>query len=218
MTTTHPNIGNSVLSLPSLCATAVFEGLSHTVKEKDKLRLARNTGYNELQMASRRITSRNGTVKTGIDVLEEHNFRELHGYGVDRMKVGLVTNQTGLDSRGQRTIDVLARAPGVQLAAIFSPEHGIFGTMDSNEIKNSQDRATGVPVISVYGNSDANRRPSLESLAELDVIVFDIQDVGVRFYTYESTLGYFLEAAAKAGKPMIVLDRPNPIGGVSVYG
>jgi uncharacterized protein YbbC (DUF1343 family) len=214
----HPHVGKSVVSLRSRIATAVVDGLGLTVKEKDKLRLARITGYNESLMAARRITARNGEVKLGIDVLEEHNLRELHIDGHHTVKLGLVTNQTGLDSRGQRTIDVLADAPGVQLAAIFSPEHGIFGTMDSTEINGSRDQATGIPVISVYGNSDANRRPSPASIEGLDEIVFDIQDVGVRFYTYESTLGYFLEAAAKAGKPMIVLDRPNPIGGASVYG
>jgi uncharacterized protein YbbC (DUF1343 family)/CubicO group peptidase (beta-lactamase class C family) len=214
----HPHVGKSVVSLRSRVATAVVEGLSLTVREKDKLRLARITGYNESMLASRRITARNGAVKTGIDVLEEHNFRELHVDGVDKLRVGLVTNQTGIDSRGQRTIDVLAHAPGIQLAAIFSPEHGIFGAVDSTDIQNSKDRATGAPVMSVYGNSDASRRPSIESISGLDVVVFDIQDIGVRFYTYESTLGYFLEAAAKAGKPMVVLDRPNPVGGVLVYG
>jgi uncharacterized protein YbbC (DUF1343 family) len=214
----HPHVGKSVVSLRSRIATAVVDGLGLTVKEKDKLRLARITGYNESLMAGRRMTARNGEVKLGIDVLEEHNFRELHIDGTANVKLGLVTNQTGLDSRGQRTIDVLAHAPGFQLAAIFSPEHGIFGTMDSTDINDSRDQATGVPVISVYGNGDANRRPSPASIAGLDEIVFDIQDVGVRFYTYESTLGYFLEAAAKAGKPMVVLDRPNPIGGASVYG
>ena len=214
----HPHVGKSVVSLRSRVATAVVEGLALTVNEKGKLRLARITGYNESQMASRRIMARNGAGKNGIDVLEEHDFRELRIDGLDTVKVGLVTNQTGMDSRGRRTIDVLAHAPGVQLAAIFSPEHGIFGNQDSTGIDNFRDQATGVPVISVYGNTEARRRPPLESMSGLDVIVFDIQDVGVRFYTYETTLGYFLESAAKAGKPMVVLDRPNPIGGVAVYG
>ena len=214
----HPHVGKSVVSLRSRLATAVVEGLSLTVRERDKLRLARITGYNESLMASRRITVRNGVAKAGIDVLEEHNFRELHVDGVEKARIGVVTNQTGIDSRGQRTIDVLAHAPGVQLKAIFSPEHGVSGAMDSADIQNSTDRTTGVPVISVYGNSDTSRRPSIESISGLDMIVFDIQDVGVRFYTYESTLGYFLEAAAKAGKPIVVLDRPNPVGGASVYG
>ena len=214
----HPNVGKSVVSLRSRIATAVVDGLALTVKEKDQLGLARITGYNESLMASRRITARNGAVKNGIDVLEEHDFRELRIYRGQTVKIGLVTNETGIDSLGRRTIDVLAHASGIQLAAIFSPEHGIFGSADSTDIHNSEDSATGVPVVSVYGNTDAKRRPSIESISGLDAIVVDIQDVGVRFYTYETTLGYFLEAAAKAGKPIIILDRPNPIGGASVYG
>jgi uncharacterized protein YbbC (DUF1343 family)/CubicO group peptidase (beta-lactamase class C family) len=214
----HPRGGRSVVSLRSRLATAVAQGLGLTVTEKEKLRLARITGYNESLMASRRITARNGQVKTGIDVLEEHNFRELHVAGSGPIKVGLVTNQTGIDSRGSRTIDVLAAVPGIQLKVIFSPEHGILGAADTTDVGNSQDSATGVPIFSVYGDSDARRRPSVEVISHLDVIVFDIQDVGVRFYTYETTLGYFLEAAAKAGKPILVLDRPNPIGGFAIRG
>lgn len=214
----HPHVGKSVVSLRSRVATAVVDGLALTVKEKEKLRLARITGYNESLMASRRTTARNGAVKNGIDVLEEHDFRELRVNSAGAVKIGLVTNQTGIDSLGRRTIDVLAHAPGVQLAEIFSPEHGIFGSADSIDIHNSRDSTTGVPVISVYGNTEAKRRPPIESISGLDAIVFDIQDVGVRFYTYETTLGYFLEAAAKAGKPIIILDRSNPIGGASFYG
>jgi uncharacterized protein YbbC (DUF1343 family)/CubicO group peptidase (beta-lactamase class C family) len=214
----HPHGGKSVVSLRGRIADAVVDGLGLTVTEREKLRLARITGYNESLMASRRLTARNGSVKNGIDVLEEHDFRELHIAGAKTVKVGLVTNQTGLDARGRRTIDVLAHAPGVQLAAIFSPEHGIFGSVDTPNIDNSRDQTTGVPIISVYGNTEAQRRPPAESVAGLDMIVFDVQDVGVRFYTYETTLGYFLEAAGVAAKPMVVLDRPNPIGGASVYG
>jgi len=102
--------------------------------------------------------------------------------------------------------------------AIFSPEHGIAGVLDTTEIGNSRDTTTGVPVYSVYGDTDSKRRPSADTIAGIDAIVFDIQDAGVRFYTYESTMGYFLEAAAKAGKEMFVLDRPNPVGGASVQG
>jgi uncharacterized protein YbbC (DUF1343 family)/CubicO group peptidase (beta-lactamase class C family) len=214
----HPHVGKSVVSLRSRVATAVVDGLSLTVSEKAKLRLARITGYNESLMAARRMTARNGAVKNGIDVLEEHEFRELRGKGDKRVKIGVVTNQTGVDAQGRRTVDVLAHAPGVELAAIFSPEHGVLGSADTTDIRNSKDSATGAPVISVYGNTDALRRPSMDALAGVDEIVFDIQDAGVRFYTYETTLGYFLEAAAKAGKPMVVLDRPDPIGGTSVYG
>jgi uncharacterized protein YbbC (DUF1343 family) len=214
----HPRGGRSVASLRSRIATAVVEGLDLSVSEQEKMRLARITGYNESLMAARRIESRNGQVKNGIDVLEEHAFRELHADAAHPVKVGLITNHTGVDGRGQRTIDVLARAPGIQLAAIFSPEHGITGTVDTTEIANGRDAATGVPVTSVYGNTDAKRRPDPAAVAGLDVLVFDIQDVGVRFYTYETTLGYFLEAAAKAGKELVVLDRPNPVNGAFVQG
>jgi uncharacterized protein YbbC (DUF1343 family) len=130
----------------------------------------------------------------------------------------LVTNQTGVDAEGRRTIDVLAHAPGISLDAIFSPEHGVAGTLDTTNVGNSKDSATGIPVYSVYGASDAARHPSIEVMKQLDAVVFDIQDAGVRFYTYETTLGYFLEAAAKAGVEVIVLDRPNPITGSFVQG
>ena len=134
------------------------------------------------------------------------------------VRIGLVANQTAIDAHGRRTADVLAHAPGIRLAAIFSPEHGIAGNLDTTNIADSQDRATGAPVYSVYGETDASRRPTQAQMAGLDVIVYDIQDVGVRFYTYESTLGYFLEAAAAGNKEIVVLDRPNPIGGAYVQG
>ena len=152
------------------------------------------------------------SVRPGLEVLLD-DPRPIAG-----KKIGLVTNQTGVDSDGRRTIDVLAQAPGVSLEAIFSPEHGVTGAVDTTVIGNSKDDATGVPVYSVYGATDAARRPSLEVLKGLDAIVFDIQDAGARFYTYETTLGYFVEAAAKAGIEMIVLDRPNPITGSMVQG
>ena len=151
-------------------------------------------------------------------MLESHSFRELHADANHPMRVGLVTNQTGMDAHGQRTADVLAHASGLRLTAIFSPEHGIAGKLDTTAINNSQDAATGVPIYSVYGDNDTKRRPSSAALDGIDIIVFDIQDIGVRFYTYESTLGYFLEAAAKTGKEIVVLDRPNPIGGAYVQG
>ena len=214
----HPQGNGSVISLRARVATAVVHSLELTVTERERVRLARITGYNESMMAERRFTARNGDVKAGIDVLEEHAFRELHPDPEHPVRIGLVTNQTGLDARGQRTIDVLARAPGITLKAIFSPEHGVAGVFDTTAIGNSRDAATGVPVYSVYGDTDAKRRPTPEELANVDAIVYDIQDIGVRFYTYESTLGYFLEGAAKAQKEIFVLDRPNPIGGSYVQG
>jgi uncharacterized protein YbbC (DUF1343 family) len=130
----------------------------------------------------------------------------------------VVTNQTGIDADGRRTIDILAHAPGVSLDAIFSPEHGVTGTLDTTDLNNSKDAETGIPVYSLYGAKDAARRPPLDVMNQLDAVVFDIQDAGVRFYTYETTLGYFLEAAAKAGVEIIVLDRPDPITGSFVQG
>jgi uncharacterized protein YbbC (DUF1343 family)/CubicO group peptidase (beta-lactamase class C family) len=214
----HPRGGKGTVALRAKVATAVVKALSLKVADKEKLRLARVTGYNESLMASRRVTFRNGSVKSGIDVLESHDFRELAPDEGRPVRVGLVTNQTGVDSRGTRTIDVLAHAPGVRLSAIFSPEHGIAGQVDTTEISDSHDAATGVPVYSLYGDSDTKRRPTAAEISDLDVLVFDIQDIGTRFYTYESTLGYILEAAAKSHKKVVVLDRPNPIGGSMVQG
>ena len=215
----HPRGSNSgVVSLRSRIASAVAQGLELTVTEDQALRLARITGYNEAMSAARLVTARNGSVRTGIDVLESHDFAELREPGAAKTRLAIITNQTGLDSHGNRTIDVLAKAPGIELAAIFSPEHGVAGSLDTTAISDSRDAATGIPVYSVYGDTSAKRHPSLEILRSVDAIVFDIQDVGTRFYTYETTLGYFLEAAAQTGKKIFVLDRPNPINGIYVQG
>jgi uncharacterized protein YbbC (DUF1343 family)/CubicO group peptidase (beta-lactamase class C family) len=213
----HPRGKGSAVALRSKIATAVAAAVPLSVTEKDKLRWASITGYNEAQTAARRLASRNGTVQAGIDVLEAHGFDPIRGTTAKK-KIGLLTNQTGVDSQGRRTIDVLSQAPGVSLDVIFSPEHGVTGTLDTTNVGNSRDAATGVAVYSVYGGTDAARRPSLEILKTLDAVVIDIQDAGTRFYTYETTLGYFLEAAAKAGIEIIVLDRPDPITGSFVQG
>jgi len=213
----HPRGKTNAIALRSKVATAVAAALPLTVSEKEALRWQSITGYNEAQSAARRMSVRNGSVKTGVDVLEEHGFDVLQMAG-RKKKIGLVTNQTGLDADGRRTIDILAQAPGVSLDAIFSPEHGVTGTLDTTDVNNSKDAATGVTVYSVYGAKDAARRPPPEILTQLDAVVFDIQDAGVRFYTYETTLGYFLEAAASAGIELIVLDRPDPVTGSFVQG
>ena len=148
-------------------------------------------------------------VLTGIDVLERDGFKQLAG-----MKVGLVTNHTGRDRQGRQTIDVLNKGPGVQLLALFSPEHGIRGLADE-KVSDSKDLQTGLPIYSLYGET---RRPKPEHLKNLTALVFDIQDVGTRYYTYLSTLGYVMEEAAKAHLALFVLDRPNPIGGVEIEG
>jgi len=152
---------------------------------------------------------RNGKVQTGVDVLEAENFAPLEG-----RRVGLITNSTGVDAAGRRTVDLLAHAPGVKLLAVFSPEHGIEGQADSR-VLSSTDAATGLPVYSLYGDTE---RPTDRMLEGLNALVFDIQDAGVRFYTYITTLGYCLEAAAQKGIEFYVLDRPNPINGDEVEG
>ena len=148
-------------------------------------------------------------VLTGIDVLERDGFKQLAG-----MRVGLVTNQTGRDRSGRQTIDVLSKATNVKLVALFSPEHGIRGLADER-VSDTKDEQTGLPIYSLYGES---RRPKPEQLKDLDALVYDIQDVGVRFYTYITTLGYVMEEAGKAKLPVFILDRPNPINGVDVEG
>jgi uncharacterized protein YbbC (DUF1343 family)/CubicO group peptidase (beta-lactamase class C family) len=148
-------------------------------------------------------------VLTGIDMLARDGFKQLAG-----MRVGLVTNHTGRDRAGRLTIDVLFKAPGVKLTALFAPEHGIRGLADE-KVSDTKDEQTGLPIYSLYGDS---RRPKPEQLKDLDALVFDIQDVGARCYTYITTLGYVMEEAARAKLPIFVLDRPNPINGVDVDG
>ncbi|HEV2718195.1 MAG TPA: exo-beta-N-acetylmuramidase NamZ domain-containing protein, partial [Terriglobales bacterium] len=213
----HPRGKGNAVSLRTKLASAVAAALALTPSEREQTRLKSITGYNEAQTAARRVAARNGSVQTGIDVLERNNFDPVRG-AAGKKKTGLLTNQTGVDLQGQRTIDVLAHADGISLEAIFSPEHGVTGTLDTTEIGNTKDAVTGVPVYSVYGATDSARRPSLDVLKQLDTIVVDIQDAGVRFYTYEATLGYFLEASARAGIEIVVLDRPNPITGSFVEG
>ena len=213
----HPRGKGSAVALRSKVATAIGAALPLTASEKEALHWESITGYNEAQSAARRMSARNGSVKTGIDVLEEHAFDVLQVAGRNQ-RIGLLTNQTGVDADGRRTIDVLAHAQGVSLEAIFSPEHGVTGTLDTTDVNNSKDAATGIPVYSVYGAKDSDRRPPLDVMRNLDAVVIDIQDAGVRFYTYETTLGYFLEAAARTNVEVIVLDRPDPITGSFVQG
>jgi uncharacterized protein YbbC (DUF1343 family)/CubicO group peptidase (beta-lactamase class C family) len=213
----HPRGRSNAIALRSKVATAVAAALQLTTSEKEALRWRTITGYNEAQSAARRMNTRNGSVKNGIDVLEAHGFDVLQVPG-RKKRIGVLTNQTGFDADGRRTIDVLAQAPGVSLDAIFSPEHGIAGTLDTLHVGDTKDEATGAKVYSVYGGTDARRRPSIDVLKQLDAVVLDIQDAGVRYYTYETTLGYFLEAAAKAGTELIVLDRPDPVTGAFVQG
>ena len=148
-------------------------------------------------------------VLPGIDVLSNQDFDILQN-----KRVGLITNHTGRNAAGVSTIDTLFRAPGVRLTALLSPEHGIRGDSD-DRVSSSFDAKTGLPIYSLYGK---NCRPTSEMLRNIDVLVFDIQDIGTRFYTYIGTLSLAMRAAKEAGIPFVVLDRPNPIGGEKVQG
>jgi uncharacterized protein YbbC (DUF1343 family) len=154
-------------------------------------------------------SGRPGRVQTGIDVLEAEKFAPLRG-----KHVGLITNHTGLDALGRSTIELFFHAPGLQLVALFSPEHGIAGRADE-KFASSKDPTTGLPTYSLYGES---LRPTDEMLAGIDTLVFDVQDAGVRFYTYTATMAYCMEEAAKHNIAFYVLDRPNLLGGDVIEG
>lgn len=150
-------------------------------------------------------------VACGIDVLRADSFALLKA-----KRVGLITNHTGVAADGVATIDLLHQSEGVELVRLFCPEHGLRGTAENGiKVEDGKDPKTGLPVVSLYGES---RKPTAEHLAGLDVLVFDIQDIGARFYTYIATMGLAMEAAAEAGIGFVVLDRPNPIGGHRVEG
>ncbi len=198
----HPKPNTSVVRLRSLVATLVAASLTDV--DLEKIRRANR------QEASSQV-DRQSRVLTGLDVLVRDGFQPFAGKGV-----GLITNHTGIDRQGRRNVDLFMTAPGVQLKAIFTPEHGLEGTAESEHVENPRDPATGVPIHSLYQRN--RRRPSPEMLQGVDVLVFDIQDVGTRFYTYITTMAYSMEEAARAGIPFYVLDRPNPITGTRVEG
>lgn len=150
-----------------------------------------------------------GHVLTGIDVLEKNQFAPLTG-----KRIGLITNHTGVDRNGKSTIDIFFRANAIKLVRLFSPEHGLRGIMDE-KVSDDLDSKTQLPVISLYGKS---KQPMPEHLADLDILVFDIQDIGTRFYTYISTMALCMRSAAENNKEIYILDRPNPISGLIVSG
>lgn len=150
-------------------------------------------------------------VQTGIEVLRQRGFDILKG-----KRVGLITNPTAVDASLRSTVDILAGAPGVKLVALFGPEHGVRGEFAAGDIVGTTtDPKTGVPAYSLYGR---NRKPTADMLRDIDLLIYDIQDIGCRSYTYISTMGLAMEAAAEAGIPFVVLDRPNPLGGLRVEG
>jgi uncharacterized protein YbbC (DUF1343 family) len=201
----HPTARPALTSVRSKVATIAAASVGIAVQGVTL------TGYNETFTAAgvHRDVGRNAKTLTGLDVLVANRFRPLQG-----KRVGLITNQTGLDSQGRRNIDLMRQA-GVKLVALFSPEHGFGGREDRPGIQDATDYTTDLKIFSLYG---ATLRPTSEMLRGLDALVFDIQDVGARFYTYETTMAYAMEAAAKAGIAYYVLDRPNPITGTHVEG
>lgn len=206
----HPRGGASISGLRGQVATAAARALGLS---------SSSMGAPSQVSETRHGAPGSVAVKTGIDVLEATSFAVLKSASKDgHLRIGLLTNQTGVDAHGRRTIDILTSAPGVELTTLFSPEHGIAGAKDSEDLHNGTDAATGLPIISLFGSKSSDKRPKPENLAKLDAIVIDLQDAGVRFYTYESVLGYFLEAAGKTNTPVFVLDRPDLIGGGSVQG
>lgn len=157
------------------------------------------------------LRAQTATVRTGIEVLRDRKFDVLQG-----KRVGLITNPTGVDRSLQSTVDILHGESGLKLVALFGPEHGVRGDHAAGDVVGaSTDPATGIPVYSLYG---ATRKPTADMLQDIDILVYDIQDIGCRSYTYISTMGLAMEAAAEQGIPFVVLDRPNPLGGERVEG
>jgi len=199
----HPKRGKSLSSLRSRVATIVAASLNIDAPGVIL------TGYNEA-LGGRRTVEPNHNVLTGLDVLEQQNFAPLKG-----KRIGLITNQTGLDRQGRRNVDAMVAA-GVKITALFSPEHGISGKEDREDESDSKDSATGLPIWSLHDNGRFRMTPKM--LSSVDTLVYDIQDAGARFYTYFCTLLYAVEEAGKTHHPIYVLDRPDPVTGVHVEG
>ncbi len=199
----HPNgkgdVNQLVARIGSVASAAILEPRQHKPRAP--------AGASAVMEKRRSVQS---DVRCGIDVLRNQEFAQLRG-----RRVGLITNQTGTDQEGNSTIRLLHESPQVELVALFSPEHGIEGKLDSAKITDTRDETTGLPIFSLYG---AERRPNAENLKGIDTLVFDIQDIGTRFYTYVSTMGLAMQAASEHGLRFVVLDRPNPLGGHSIAG
>jgi uncharacterized protein YbbC (DUF1343 family)/CubicO group peptidase (beta-lactamase class C family) len=202
----HPKIRPAITSLRARVATTVAAALGIEIPG------VLLTGYNETLVGAglRRAAARNATTATGLDVLAEEGFGRLKD-----LRVGLITNHTGLTRDGRRGVDAMLAA-GINVAALFSPEHGISGREDHENVGHSKDEATGIRIWSLYEGK--NRRPNEEMMGGVDAMVFDIQDIGARFYTYMCTMVNAMEEAARRKIPFYVLDRPNPITGTHVEG
>lgn len=197
----HPDENGGVIALQHELGTLAANAIDGFDFSKVSDALAPDPANRRL---SARPSPKDGPVLNGIDVLKRDSFRQLRG-----RKIGLITNHTGIDRERNATIDLLHAAPEVKLVALFSPEHGIRGDQDHEKIGDTTDQKTGLPVYSLYGE---RRTPSADQLKGIDTLVFDIQDIGCRFYTYISTMTNCMEAAGKAKVRFVVLDRVNPIG------
>ncbi len=195
----HPNGKGSVNQLAGKIANVVAASITK-----------RDTAKSDRAMRDPVASGQRDAVLTGLDILERNSFRELAN-----QRVGLITNHTGRNLKGQSAVTLLQNAPNVKLRILFSPEHGFEGKLDIAKVLDSQDKGTGIKIHSLYGET---RRPTAEMLADIDMVVFDIQDIGTRFYTYISTMGEAMIAAAEHHKKFVVLDRPNPINGIDVVG
>ena len=204
----HPDGKGDVTPLRARVSTLAAAALSAGTSSAPPALHAPNAA-NAASAPPAATTPRARSTTPGIDVLARDGFTILKG-----KRVGLVTNHTGRTLNGASTIDVLHKAPGVSLVALFSPEHGIRGLVDE-DVPSSRDESTGLPIHSLYG---ATRRPTDAMLSGLDTIVIDLQDIGARFYTYPATTGYVMEEAAKRNIAVVVLDRPNPVNGWQIEG
>lgn len=216
----HPRgdvAGAPKINIRTRVSNAVAAALDLKITNAQQRKLYGITGYNEAMVGYRRATTRNSKVLNGIDVLVASNFAEIKK-NREVTRVGVLTNHTGLDQNGQRTIDLFAKAPGIKLAALFAPEHGVLGELDVSSIGDTTDQATGVKVWSIYGTTPESRHLPQAALKDLDAVVVDIQDVGSRFYTYVASMRNALHDVAQAGIEIYVLDRPNPITGIFVQG
>ena len=189
----HPDGKGSVNALAGRIATVAAAAISEDTRKTNQ-----------------RSSTRTTLVQTGIDTLVASDFEV-----IKHTRIGLITNQTGICSSGQSNVELLRNAKDVDLVVLFSPEHGFAGELEKSKIVDSIDGKTGLKIYSLYGET---RTPTAEMLSNVDTIVFDIQDIGTRFYTYISTMGNAMKAAATHGKRFVVLDRPNPIGGITVSG
>ncbi|MDR2441556.1 MAG: DUF1343 domain-containing protein, partial [Planctomycetaceae bacterium] len=206
----HPDGKGSVNTLAGEIGTIAVDAISDLPLQNERIDSVRKIVEHYQQLVPQNIGTKTKNVLPGIDLLWKDRFAVLRG-----KRVGLITNHTGISRNKISATKLFHEASEVNLKAIFTPEHGLTGTLDQENIGNSQDPTTGVTIYSLYGNV---RRPTPEMLSDIDILVFDIQDIGTRFYTYISTMLGGMEAAAIRKIPFVVLDRPNPIRGDIVEG